>query len=124
MTPAQAIKTYGNLGKYGAVEIKGSAIKYAPALVQPPFYGNLKLNRSAVDFLKIPDSEADLKTLTVYNAKNAIVYNSTDYRDDWNGKTGNYEKNEGVKISSGVYTYFMKIDGKPLANKRGRITIQ
>ncbi|MFI5453596.1 M56 family metallopeptidase [Pedobacter sp. UC225_61] len=120
----QAMKIYGNAGKYGAVEIKGSAIKYAPALLQPPFYGNLKLNRSSGDFLKIPDSEADLKTLTVYNAKNAIVYNSTDYRDDWNGKTGNYKKNEGVKISSGVYTYFMKIDGKPLANKRGRITIQ
>jgi hypothetical protein len=120
----QAMKVYGNDGKYGAVEIKGSNIKYSPALVQPPFYGNLKLNRSAGDFLKIPDSDDALKTLTVYNSKNAIVYNSTDYRDDWDGKNGNYEKNEGVKISSGVYTYFMKIDGKPLANKRGRITIQ
>jgi hypothetical protein len=120
----QAMKVYGNDGKYGAVEIKGSNIKYSPSLVQPPFYGNLKLNRSTGDFLKIPDSDDALKTLTVYNSKNVIVYNSTDYRDNWDGKTGNYEKNEGVKISSGVYTYFMKIDGKPLANKRGRITIQ
>ncbi|MBB2145350.1 hypothetical protein GM921_07640 [Pedobacter sp. LMG 31464] len=121
----QAMKVYGNDGKNGAVEITGANIKYSAALTgAPPFYGKLTLNRSAGDLLKIPDSDAALKTLTVYNSKNAIVYNTTDYSDNWDGKTGNYQKNDGVKIPAGIYTYFMKIDGKPFANKRGQITIK
>ena len=124
LSKEQAIKVYGKeIGKNGAVEIKGEDLKYTPAIPAPPFYGKLTIDRTKGELLRIPDSEAELKTLTVYNSKHAIVYNNTDYQDDWKAETGNYKEFATKKLAAGIYTYFMKIDGKPLENKRGQITV-
>lgn len=120
----QASKIYGKeIGRNGAVEIKGADLKYSPPIGPPPFYGKLTLDRTKGDLLKIPDSEAELKTLTIYNSKHAIVYNNVDYRDDWKAETGNYKEFDAKKLAAGTYTYFMKIDGRPTENKRGQIII-
>ncbi|WP_379090764.1 gliding motility-associated C-terminal domain-containing protein [Pedobacter sp. UC225_65] len=124
LSKEQAIKIYGKeIGKNGAVEIKGTDLKYLPGIPAPPFYGKLNLDRTKGELLRIPDSEAELKTLTVYNSKNAIVYNNIDYQDDWKAEFGNYKEFAAKKLPAGIYTYFMKIDGKPLENKRGQITV-
>lgn len=120
----QAIKNYGKeIGSNGVVEIKGADLKYSPPIGPPPFYGKLTLDRAKGDLLKIPDSEAELKTLTIYNSKNAIVYNNIDYQDDWKAEMGNYKEFAAKKLAAGTYTYFMKIDGRPRENKRGQIIV-
>ncbi|RZJ49390.1 MAG: hypothetical protein EOO44_18365 [Flavobacterium sp.] len=120
----QAMKIYGDHGKNGAVEITGTNIKYSQAISgPPPPFPTITLNRSDAFFLKIPNSENDSKTLTVYNSKNEIVYNDSDYQDNWNGKLGNYKAYKNVKIIPGRYTYLMKIQNDPKGNNRGTINI-
>ncbi|TKB99946.1 M56 family metallopeptidase [Pedobacter cryotolerans] len=119
-----AAKMYGEKGKYGAVIIKGADLKYfdvAPG--PPPSYTNITLNRNDSFFLKIPNSENDGKTLTVYNDKQEIVYNNANYQDDWNGKSGNYKKYANAPINKGKYTFLMKMHNDPKGNKRGSINM-
>lgn len=124
LSKEQAIKIYGKeIGKNGAVEIKGTELKYLAGMPAPPFYGKLTVDRIKGESLRIPDSEAELKTLTVYNSKHAIVYNNIDYQDDWKAELGNYKEFAAKKLPAGTYTYLMKIDGKPLESKRGQIAV-
>ena len=126
LTPNQATKIYGNeKGKYGAVEIKGSDIKYVPGFVGPPLPSvNLELDRSKGDLLKIPNTTDEIKTLTVYNDKGKVIYNSTDYNDNWDGKMGNYSEFSNQKITPKSYSFLVKISGKQSSNIRGRVIIK
>ncbi len=91
-------------------------------IAPPPPFPKLSLDRSKSTLLVIPDSDFENKTLTVYNEKGKVVYNTTDYQNDWDGKRGNYGKYLSV-LPAGKYQYLMKITGKPLLNKRGQINI-
>ena len=95
LTPMQAVKVYGKeKGKNGAVEINGFAITFVPALLGalPPHTVRLEINRNKGDLLIIPNTENDTKTLTVYNSQGKVIYNSTNYEDNWDGKIGNYKE--------------------------------
>lgn len=122
LTQAEAVSKYGQKARNGAVEVTGGNIKmFDKAPILPPF-PKLSLNRGHNEVLRIPDSDFELKTLTVYNSKGKVVYNTTDYRDDWNGKKGNYGKYNSA-LPVGKYQYLMKIAGEPFKNKRGIINI-
>ncbi|AZI27686.1 hypothetical protein EA772_20920 [Pedobacter sp. G11] len=118
-----AIKKYGNKGKNGAVEITGDNIKTIDKFPTPPPFPKLSLDRSKNELLVIPDSDYETKTLTIYNNHGEVVYNTMDYKNDWNGKQGNYG-NFASPLSKGSYQYFMKIAGEPLKNKRGAIEMK
>lgn len=95
LTPTQPVKRYGKeKEKNGAVEINGFAITFVPALLGalPPHTVRLEINRNKGDLLIIPNTENDTKTLTVYNSQGKVIYNSTNYEDNWDGKIGNYKE--------------------------------
>lgn len=118
-----AIKKYGNKGKNGAVEITGNNIKTIDKFPTPPPFPRLSLDRAKNELLVIPESDYETKTLTIYNKHGEVVYNTTDYKNDWNGKQSNYG-DFASDLPKGSYQYFMKISGEPLKNKRGAIEMK
>lgn len=120
LSQSEATKKYGTKGKYGVVEIIGENLSYLPKPTPLPF-PKITLNRSKNEMLIIPNSDFESKTLTVYDKKGKIIYNTTAYNNDWNGQKGNY----GVSklLPAGNYQYLMKIVGQPRSNKRGVINI-
>ena len=120
---SNAIKKYGNKGKNGAVEITGNNIKTIDKFPTPPPFPRLSLDRAKNELLVIPESDYETKTLTIYNKHGEVVYNTTDYKNDWNGKQGNYG-DFASDLPKGSYQYFMKISGEPLKNKRGAIEMK
>ena len=98
-------------------------LKDQPAVELPQMYSTITLKRNDSFFLRIPDSGSDGKTLTIYNNKQEIVYNNSNYQDDWNGKSGNYKKYANAPINKGKYTFLMKMHNDPKGNKRGSINI-
>lgn len=123
LTQFDAVKKYGDKGKNGAIEISGNNIKTIDKFPTPPPFPKLTLDRAKSELLVIPDSDYEIKTLTIYNKHGEVVYNTTDYKNDWNGKRGNYG-NFVSDLPRGSYQYFMKIAGEPLKNKRGAIDIK
>ena len=105
-----------------AIEPKPEVQKNTAAISPPPLFSKLSLNRGKSELLVIPDSDFKVKTLTVYNEKGKVVYNNTNYENDWNGKNGNYGKYLS-SLPAGKYQYLMKIDGKPYLNKRGVVNL-
>lgn len=127
--PKKGTKITSKIGKPGTELPPPLAIEPNPALQKnnvaigpPPAFSKISLNRAKSESLVIPDSDFDNKTLTVYNEKGKVVYNTTDYQNDWNGKKGNYGKYVST-LPAGKYQFLMKIAGKPLLNKRGIINI-
>ena len=122
LSQQEAINKYGQKGKNGAVEVTGQNIKMLDKFIPMPPSPKLSINRGRNEVLTIPDSDFESKTLTVYNSKGSVVYNTTDYHDDWDGKKGNYGKYNSA-LPEGKYQYLMKITGEPFKNKRGVINI-
>jgi len=113
LSKLDAVKKYGDKAKNGAIEIIGNNIKTIDKFPTPLPFPKLTLDRSRSELLVIPDSDYEIKKLTIYNKSGKVVYNTTDYKNDWNGKRGNYG-NFVSDLPTGPYQYFMKITGEPL----------
>ena len=125
LNPDEATKVYGaKKGRYGAVQISGNV--KATGLVEPPpslYKSPIEIDRTKGDLLSF-SKISEIKALTVYDRWGKVIYNNSNYNDDWNTKKGNYDNYDGKELASGTYYYFLKVNEAPEKSMRGSFFIK
>lgn len=117
--PTQSLPSLTPVNKENQNKFPTSSYKTGKNIDLPPTV-NYTVNRAKHETLVIKDITED-KTLTVHDRWGNVVYNSSNYKDNWDGKLGNFEDFMGKKIKSGSYYYIVKVLDDPTKNTRGYI---
>lgn len=124
LNPTEATKIYGKKGMYGAVQISGDV--KGTGLVEPPsslYKSPIKIDQNKGELLSFTEVN-ETKSLTIYDRLGKVVYNNSNYNDDWNTKKGNYEGYEGKELPKGTYSYFLRVNEAPEKSTRGVVQIK
>jgi len=70
-------------------------------------------NDGVNDFFEIPGiNEYPASELSVFNRAGQLVYNSTNYGNDWDGSYYDTNNVKNGPLPKGAYYYVLKLDGK------------